>query len=79
VFRLAKLNLFLASSLIGFQPNFLSMVLALNSFLLCTTFHFPINDKAKCAKGAKSPEAPSESCVNTNGKTSLSKKSINSI
>ncbi|OQC43038.1 MAG: hypothetical protein BWX61_01322 [Bacteroidetes bacterium ADurb.Bin035] len=44
---------------------------------LYITSPLPINGNERCAKGAKSPDAPSEPCSYTTGCISLFKKYIN--
>ena len=52
-------------------------VAALTLLSSCQTSPKPKRGNAKCASGAKSPEAPNDPCSNMTGRISSLKKSIN--
>ena len=61
----------------GSQLFVSNTVAALTLLSSCQTSPKPKRGNAKCASGAKSPEAPNDPCSNMTGRISLLKKSIN--
>ena len=61
----------------GSQLFFSNTVAALTLLSSCQTSPKPKRGNAKCASGAKSPEAPNDPCSNMTGRISSLKKSIN--